>query len=79
MLQRFFIFIILTGLLFSTVNTLYSDDAVIAHRADNVSGLLNDYYKEFNQPSTPHKNCNCVPKQAPIQDVLGSYYSELLK
>lgn len=79
MLQKFFIFMVLTGVFFSSVNTLYSNDVTMTHGTEHVSGLLHEYYKEFHKPSSTHKNCNCASSQTPVNNVLGNYYSELLK
>jgi len=79
MFQRFFIFMVLGALIFSTINTLYSDDTVIAHSNTYVSGLLNEYYNEFDQPFAIEQNYNYDPSQAQLKNVLSNYYSELLK
>lgn len=79
MLQRFFIFIVFGALIFSTINTLYSDDTVIAHNNAYVSGLLNEYYNKFGQPFAVEPIYSRDPNQAQQKDVLSNYYSELLK
>jgi len=69
---------------FSLIKSVFSDDAKgsrenQAINENNVSNVLDNYYKEFNQSNSAKKECMINPDVFRTNVTLSNYYAEYLK
>ncbi len=62
-----------------SASELCPDEFVASSEIKTASELLDNYYREFQQPVIVNENCSCELDFPAIKDSLANYYSEFSK
>lgn len=62
-----------------SASELCPDEIMLNSETKTASELLDNYYREFQQPVIINDNCSCELNFPAIKDSLANYYSEFSK